>query len=67
MLTASKLKIIQEIIAGSTQEELIWLNGYLAGILAAQGELEQETNTHLRNQAVGKITSIAYGTAKRKF
>jgi len=60
MLTATKLKIIQELIAGSTKEELIWLNGYLAGILAAHAE-EQEATASPAKPAVGKIT-IAYGT-----
>jgi sulfite reductase (NADPH) flavoprotein alpha-component len=60
MLTATKLKIIQELIAGSSKEELIWLNGYLAGILAAQAD-GQETEAPPAKPAVGKIT-IAYGT-----
>ncbi|MHA4807763.1 diflavin oxidoreductase [Flavitalea flava] len=34
MLTTPKLKIIQELIASSTKEELIWMNGYLAGVVA---------------------------------
>ena len=38
MLTAPKLKIIQELVAGATREELIWLNGYLAGIVAQNGD-----------------------------
>jgi sulfite reductase (NADPH) flavoprotein alpha-component len=60
MLTATKLKIIQELIAGSTTEELIWLNGYLAGILSAQ-EGQEEVSLEPAKPAVGKIT-IAYGT-----
>jgi sulfite reductase (NADPH) flavoprotein alpha-component len=62
MLTSNKLKIIQELIAASSREELIWLNGYLAGIVAAQSDKElpaQEPAAPV--QAVGKIT-IAYGT-----
>src|SRR6516162_4783761 len=62
MLTSNKLKIIQELIAASSREELIWLNGYLAGIVAAQTDKElpaQEPAAPV--QAVGKIT-IAYGT-----
>jgi sulfite reductase (NADPH) flavoprotein alpha-component len=34
MLTTPKLQLMQELIAGSTREELIWLSGYLAGIVA---------------------------------
>jgi sulfite reductase (NADPH) flavoprotein alpha-component len=60
MLTASKLKIIQELIAGSTREELIWMNGYLAGIVAAQSDSVEAAHVPA-TPAVGKIT-IAYGT-----
>jgi sulfite reductase (NADPH) flavoprotein alpha-component len=60
MLTAPKLKIIQELIAGSTKEELIWMNGYLAGIVAAQSEAPESLLT-TASPTVGKIT-IAYGT-----
>jgi sulfite reductase (NADPH) flavoprotein alpha-component len=35
MLT-TKIKLVQDLIAGATREELIWLSGYLAGIVARQ-------------------------------
>ena len=70
MLTGPKFKTLQELIAGSTKEELIWLSGYLAGVVA-QGSgqtilpgqlqalaLEPEVAA---KPAVSKIT-IAYGT-----
>ena len=70
MLTAPKLKTLQDLIAGATKEELIWLSGYLAGIVA-QGSgqtlpglataLEQEAAAPAARPAIGKIT-IAYGT-----
>jgi sulfite reductase (NADPH) flavoprotein alpha-component len=34
MLTTPKLDLMKELIAGSTREELIWLSGYLAGVVA---------------------------------
>ncbi len=34
MLTTPKMKLIQELIAGASREELIWLSGYLAGVVA---------------------------------
>ena len=34
MLTTPKMKLMQELIAGSSREELIWLSGYLAGVVA---------------------------------
>lgn len=33
MIADPKLRALQELTAGSTQEELIWMNGYLAGLL----------------------------------
>lgn len=67
MLTTPKLTLMQELIAGSSREELIWLSGYLAGVVAAQGGaavapapavVAEPTPTM---PAVNKIT-IAYGT-----
>src|SRR5258708_4036170 len=70
MLTAPKLKPLQELIAGSTKEELIWLSGYLAGVVAqgtGQVILPGQTLSPVQEPeaparpAVSKIT-IAYGT-----
>ena len=62
MLESPKFKIIQELIANSTKEELIWLNGYLAGIVAAQSGEEDKTNAAVPSKpSVSKIT-IVYGT-----
>jgi sulfite reductase (NADPH) flavoprotein alpha-component len=36
MLTTPKFKLVQDLIAGASREELIWLSGYLAGIVARQ-------------------------------
>jgi len=71
MLTTPKLKTLQELIAGATKEELIWLSGYLAGVVAhtsgqpalpalatAAAALETEAPA---KPVVSKIT-IAYGT-----
>ena len=35
MLTAPKMKIIEDLVANATREELIWLNGYLNGFVSA--------------------------------
>ena len=59
MLPASKLKILQDLIASSTKEELIWINGYLSGILSVGSEPVNEPV--VAKPAVNKIT-IAYGT-----
>ena len=58
MLSASKLKIILDLIASSTKEELIWLNGYLTGIIGKTDEVQEPAPP---KNSVNKIT-IAYGT-----
>ncbi|MBS1602005.1 MAG: flavodoxin domain-containing protein [Bacteroidetes bacterium] len=66
MLTTPKLTQIQELIAGSSREELVWLSGYLAGVAAGQGQATTGSQAvpALSTPAaptVNKIT-IAYGT-----
>ena len=58
MLVQTKLKTFLELVGASSKEELIWMNGYLAGIVSRQTE-PQATAT--AKPAVNKIT-IAYGT-----
>src|SRR5215213_5080870 len=63
MLSPFKLKIVQDLIATSTKEELIWLNGYLSGLLS-QGSAEPAPGQHslaAPKANVGKVT-IVYGT-----
>lgn len=59
MLEASKMKLIEELVAGSQTEELIWLNGYIAGLLANKKGLEQTTPAQVKSSV--RIT-IAFGT-----
>jgi sulfite reductase (NADPH) flavoprotein alpha-component len=62
MLSPFKLKIVQDLIASSTKEELIWLNGYLAGLLQGSGEPATAQQAVAAPKAnVGKVT-IVYGT-----
>jgi sulfite reductase (NADPH) flavoprotein alpha-component len=62
MLSPFKLKIIQDLIASSTKEELIWLNGYLSGLLSQEsGELPSSVQQSAPKSNVGKVT-IVYGT-----
>ena len=62
MLDATKMKLIEELVAGSQTEELIWLNGYIAGLLANKKGLEQPTASPAQiKSSINKIT-IAYGT-----
>ena len=62
MLSPFKLKIVQDLVASSTKDELIWLNGYLSGLLQGTGEpatAQQAVAAPKSN--VGKVT-IVYGT-----
>jgi sulfite reductase (NADPH) flavoprotein alpha-component len=65
MLPTPKLKVIKDLIATSSREELIWLNGYLAGILAKSANPENDpaptSSATVDKTGSGKIT-IAYGT-----
>lgn len=57
MLANSKIKIVEDLVADLTKEEIIWLNGYLAGIVS----VENKGGKAPAVPSVGKIT-IAYGT-----
>lgn len=59
MLAGPKLKTLLELVSSSSKEELIWMNGYLAGLVASGKELP-DTAVPVKAQA-GKLT-IAYGT-----
>jgi sulfite reductase (NADPH) flavoprotein alpha-component len=57
MIPETKLNILQELINTSSKEEIIWINGYLNGLVSGHGN----TATPKLNQPVKKI-SILYGT-----
>ncbi|HEY5462072.1 MAG TPA: flavodoxin domain-containing protein [Hanamia sp.] len=58
MLVESRLKALQDFINTSTHDELVWVNGYLNGILSKQ---EVKEPTPEVKSTVSKIT-IAYAT-----
>ena len=58
MLTASKLKALQDLAAAFSKEELIWVNGYLAGLLSGNSA---PVETPVTPAGARRIT-IAYGT-----
>ncbi|HVU96581.1 MAG TPA: flavodoxin domain-containing protein [Puia sp.] len=65
MLNTPKMTLMQELIAGSSREELIWLSGYLAGVVA-QNNAPAPVAVPSATPAVAaanlpKIT-VAYGT-----
>ena len=55
MLVDSKLKIWQQLISNITKEELVWMNGYLNGMVQAT------INDAVGTKSINKIT-ILYGT-----
>ncbi|MEO7960044.1 MAG: flavodoxin domain-containing protein [Ginsengibacter sp.] len=57
MLAENKLNLLKELIDTSTSEELIWINGYLNGIVSQKTVTAQPVVKNSKN----KIT-IAYGT-----
>lgn len=59
MLVEHKLKTLQDLISTSTHDELIWVNGYLNGVLSKHET--QEVQPAAKKTGVNKIT-IAYGT-----
>jgi len=61
MLDASKMKLVEQLVAGSQTEELIWLNGYIAGLLAGKNGSEQQLPAIQPKPSISKIT-IAFGT-----
>ncbi|RTL59031.1 MAG: sulfite reductase [Sphingobacteriales bacterium] len=60
MLAEPKLKIILDLVQSSTKEELIWMNGYISGLIS-NGKSQEEVAPASPSSAVKKIT-IAYGT-----
>ena len=61
ILTSGKLNTLKELVANSTNEELIWISGYLAGLLANNTSLSLTEEPTYSKPAVNRIT-IAYGT-----
>ena len=61
MLTNLKLNQLNELVAGASREELIWLSGYMAGVVARAAEDGTKVASPVVTAPVGKIT-IAYGT-----
>ncbi len=61
MIKESKLQRLFELVETSTPEELIWINGYLSGIIANAERKQQLSNPSIPAVAVKKIT-LAFGT-----
>jgi sulfite reductase (NADPH) flavoprotein alpha-component len=62
MLASLKMKLVEEVMTSFSREELIWFNGYVAGVISAGGQVQvQAQETAPAKPSVNKIT-IAYGT-----
>jgi sulfite reductase (NADPH) flavoprotein alpha-component len=66
MLAEERLKQLQELINTSTKDELIWINGYLSGLVKdgngnVHAVASNNGNGHAATTAVKKIT-LAFGT-----
>lgn len=66
MLRNAKIKLVNDLVADLSRDEIIWLNGYLTGLLSKEGELQPtpvtaENTTADKPSGPSKIT-LAYGT-----
>jgi sulfite reductase (NADPH) flavoprotein alpha-component len=63
MLPSNKLKTLQELVSSSTTEELIWINGYLSG-LVAEGRTSNDNGHSSKEETKSGINKVAicYGT-----
>src|SRR5690349_15045241 len=57
----AKIKKMQELVADLSRDEIIWLNGYLAGIVEGSKEASAPVAVIPPVAAVSKIT-LAYGS-----
>ena len=59
ILSNEKLLALQQLVSNASKEEIIWMNGFLSGMLSGDGQREQPVAT--TKAGINKIT-IAYGT-----
>ena len=63
MLEEARLKQLHELMDSYSKEELIWINGYLSGIVAnGKTNGAAHTNGHDVKTAATKKISLAFGT-----
>jgi sulfite reductase (NADPH) flavoprotein alpha-component len=65
MLPEPKLKTLQELIESSSREELIWINGYLSGLVSgvpSNGHKGHNGHSTEKKETQVKKTTILYGT-----
>jgi len=64
MLAELKLKTLQELVSSATREELIWINGYLAGLVAQSGQPLSFQGLSTLNPSIAPTTAEATATQK---
>jgi sulfite reductase (NADPH) flavoprotein alpha-component len=59
MLTSPKMTLVRELITGASREELVWLSGYLAGIVAQRtGEATSSAALTLSSAPIAGPTAV---------
>ena len=61
MLAEQKLKVFRELVGSASREEIIWMQGYLTGLIAPQSQSGVVTTTQVATAPISKIT-VLYGT-----
>lgn len=61
MLANAKIKLVNDLVADLSRDEIIWLNGYLTGLLSKEEDTASVSAALPPSQVVSKIT-LAYGT-----
>jgi sulfite reductase (NADPH) flavoprotein alpha-component len=57
MIGEGRLKQLHQLLEGYSHEELVWINGYLSGIVA-----NRNTNGHEARQTAVKKINLVFGT-----
>jgi len=61
MLAEPKLKLFRELITGISKEELIWINGYVSGLMESNGHATEALSAVAPQSTLGACT-VVYGT-----
>ena len=66
MLAGERLKKLQELVSTSTKEELIWINGYLSGLVSNGNGNGHAIERELSSGGAVALQSQAPATAVKK-
>ncbi len=62
MLATVKQNAFQELVSGASHDELVWMNGFLAGVLSAGGSVKAAGSLPLATDSTPVKLTIVYGT-----